>query len=84
MHDFRPTESAHGIPTNPFVQKQHFRCRNCGKLFSAVNGTLQENGFEANPSTQSDEPSHFFKRLRKTVEHCPDCGGKLDEYLELL
>jgi len=44
MHDFRPTESAHGIPTNPFVQKQHFRCRNCGKLFSAVNGTLQENG----------------------------------------
>lgn len=84
MHDFRPTESAHGIPTNPFVQKQHFRCRNCGKLFSAVNGTLQENGFEANPFTQSDEPSHFFKRLRKEVEHCPNCGGKLDEYLELL
>ena len=65
------------IPANPFMQKQHLQCKQCGKRFVAVNGCIQEKGWEANPFTQSDELSHFFTRLQKAVVHCPDCGGKL-------
>ena len=66
------------IPSNPFVQKQQFQCSKCGKQFTAVNGTLQENSFEANPFTQPTEQHHLFKQLKSAVLRCPNCGGKLD------
>ena len=50
------------IPSNPFLQKQRFRCSKCGKQFTAVNGELQENGFE----------------VKNAMLRCPACGGKLD------
>ena len=66
------------IPPNPFVQKQRFRCLICGKQFTAVNGTLQENDFEANLFTQPTEQQHLFKQLKNAMLRCPACGGKLD------
>lgn len=68
------------IPSNPFVQKQLFRCRTCGKQFTAVNGTLQENGFEANSFTQPSEQQHLFAKLKSAMLRCPNCGGKLDAF----
>ncbi|MFC1239039.1 hypothetical protein ACFGOO_06340 [Treponema vincentii] len=71
------------IPSHPFVQKQRFRCRTCGKQFTAVNGILQENGFEANPFTQPAEPQHLFTQLKNAMLRCPNCGGKLDVCLSI-
>lgn len=71
------------IPPNPFVQKQRFRCLICGKQFTAVNGTLQENDFEANPFTQPTEQRHLFMQLKNAMLHCPACGGKLDACLRI-
>ena len=71
------------IPPNPFVQKQQFQCNECGKKFTAVNGTLQENDFEANPFTQYAEPQHLFKQLNSIMLRCPNYGGKLDAYLSI-
>ena len=65
------------IPSNPFVQKQQFQCSKCGKQFTAINGTLQENSFEANPFTQPTEQQHLFKQLKNAMLRCPDCGEKL-------
>lgn len=72
--------STEAIPPNPFVQKQQFHCSKCGKQFTAINGTLQENSFEANPFTQPTEQQHLFKQLKNAMLRCPDCGGKLDAY----
>jgi len=71
------------IPPNPFVQKQQFRCSKCGKQFTAVNGELQENGFEVNPFTQPTEQRHLFMQLKNAMLHCPACGGKLDACLRI-
>ena len=71
------------IPSNPFVQKQRFRCHICGKQFTAVNGTLQENDFEANPFTQPTEQQHLFTQLKNAMLRCPACGGKLDACLSI-
>ena len=70
--------STEAIPPNPFVQKQRFQCSKCGKQFTAVNGELQENGFEANPFTQPTEQRHLFMQLKNAMLRCPACGGKLD------
>ena len=72
--------STEAIPPNPFVQKQQFQCSKCGKQFTAVNGTLQENDFESNPFTQPTEQQHLFKQLKNAMLRCPNCGGKLDAY----
>lgn len=72
--------STEAIPPNPFVQKQQLQCNECGKQFTAVNGTLQENDFEANPFTQPTEQRHLFIQLKNAMLHCPACGGKLDAY----
>ena len=71
------------IPSNPFVQKQQFHCSKCGKQFTAINGTLQENSFEANPFTQPTEQQHLFKQLKNAMLRCPACGGKLDTCLSI-
>ena len=71
------------IPPNPFVQKQQLKCSTCGKQFTAVNGILQENGFEVNPFTQYAEPQHLFKQLNSIMLSCPNCGEKLDAYLSI-
>ena len=71
------------IPSNPFVQKQQFQCSKCGKQFTAINGTLQENSFEVNPFTQPAKQQHLFKQLKNAMLRCPDCGGKLDAYLRI-
>ena len=71
------------IPPNPFVQKQRFQCSKCGKQFTAVNGELQENGFEVNPFTQPTEQRHLFMQLKNAMLHCPACGGKLDACLRI-
>lgn len=70
--------STEAIPPNPFVQKQRFRCRTCGKQFTTVNGALQENNFEANPFMQPTEQHHLFMQLKNAMLRCPACGGKLD------
>lgn len=75
--------STEAIPPNPFVQKQRFRCLICGKQFTAVNGELQENGFEVNPFTQPTEQRHLFMQLKNAMLHCPACGGKLDACLRI-
>ena len=71
------------IRSNAFVQKQRFRCRTCGKQFTAVNGTLQENDFESNPFTQPTEQRHLFMQLKNAMLRCPACGGKLDACLSI-
>ncbi len=79
----RNAETA-GIPGNTLRHKQYAQCKQCGKRFVVINGSIQEDSLEENPFKEPAESVNFFDRFKKLVMRCPQCDSRRIELWPVL